>query len=51
MAISSRPNLLYIFADQMRGMDMNCAGNSQLYTPTRLHGQPRHVADRSVSCC
>ncbi len=33
MAISSRPNLLYIFADQMRGMDMHCAGNSQLHTP------------------
>lgn len=33
MANSSRPNLLYIFADQMRGMDMHCAGNSQLHTP------------------
>jgi arylsulfatase A-like enzyme len=30
---SNRPNLLYIFADQMRGMDMHCAGNSQLRTP------------------
>jgi arylsulfatase A-like enzyme len=33
MSITSRPNLLYIFADQMRGMDMHCAGNTQLYTP------------------
>lgn len=33
MATSSRPNLLYIFADQMRGMDMHCAGNTQLFTP------------------
>jgi arylsulfatase A-like enzyme len=33
MATFSRPNLLYIFADQMRGMDMHCAGNSQLHTP------------------
>lgn len=33
MALSSRPNLLYIFADQMRGMDMHCAGNDQLHTP------------------
>lgn len=33
MPTTSRPNLLYIFADQMRGMDMHCAGNSQLHTP------------------
>ena len=33
MPITSRPNLLYIFADQMRGMDMHCAGNTQLHTP------------------
>lgn len=33
MPTSSRPNLLYIFADQMRGMDMHCAGNEQLHTP------------------
>jgi arylsulfatase A-like enzyme len=33
MSITSRPNLLYIFADQMRGMDMHCAGNTQLRTP------------------
>lgn len=33
MAQAPRPNLLYIFADQMRGMDMRCAGNPQLHTP------------------
>ena len=29
-----KPNLLFIFADQMRGMDMGCAGNPQVKTPT-----------------
>jgi arylsulfatase A-like enzyme len=33
MAPAPRPNLLYIFADQMRGMDLHCAGNAQLRTP------------------
>jgi len=27
------PNLLFIFADQMRGMDMGCAGNPVVQTP------------------
>ena len=27
------PNLLFVFADQMRGMDMACAGNSHVQTP------------------
>jgi len=27
------PNLLFVFADQMRGMDMACAGNRQVLTP------------------
>ncbi|MGC8541912.1 MAG: sulfatase-like hydrolase/transferase [Phycisphaerae bacterium] len=26
-------NLLFVFADQMRGMDMRCAGNPQVHTP------------------
>ena len=26
---SPRPNLLFVFADQMRGMDMRCAGNAE----------------------
>jgi arylsulfatase A-like enzyme len=28
-----RANLVFVFADQMRGMDMGCAGNSQVRTP------------------
>ena len=30
---ADHPNLLFIFADQMRGMDMRCAGNEQMITP------------------
>ncbi len=30
---NDRPNLLYVFADQMRGMDMGCAGNPDVQTP------------------
>ena len=29
----SLPNILLIFADQMRGMDMGCAGNTDVITP------------------
>ena len=29
-----RPNILFTFADQMRGQDMRCAGNEDMYTPT-----------------
>jgi len=28
-----QPNLVFVFADQMRGQDMNCAGNEQMITP------------------
>jgi arylsulfatase A-like enzyme len=28
-----RPHVLFIFADQMRGMDMGCAGNPDVHTP------------------
>lgn len=31
--MKSQPNLLFVFADQMRGMDMSSAGNAQLHTP------------------
>jgi arylsulfatase A-like enzyme len=31
---SRRPNLLFVFADQMRGQDMACAGNREVRTPT-----------------
>ncbi len=32
-AVGRQPNLLFVFADQMRGMDMCCAGNAQVHTP------------------
>ena len=32
--MTDRPNVLFVFADQMRGMDMGCAGNAQVRTPT-----------------
>ena len=28
-----RPNLLFVFADMMRGQDMRCTGNEQIITP------------------
>jgi arylsulfatase A-like enzyme len=31
---SPRPNVLFVFADQMRGMAMGCAGNSEVRTPS-----------------
>ena len=31
--MNSRPNLLLVFADQMRGEAMRCAGNQQAHTP------------------
>lgn len=34
ISLRSRPNLLFVFADQMRGMDMGCAGNPDIHTPT-----------------
>ncbi len=30
---SKHPNLLFVFADQMRGQDMGCMGNEQVITP------------------
>jgi len=30
---NKRPNLLFVFADMMRGQDMGCAGNEQIITP------------------
>lgn len=33
MSSNKRPNLLFVFADQMRGMDMRCAGNGDMHTP------------------
>ena len=32
-ADKNQPNLVYVFADQMRFCDMGCAGNEQIRTP------------------
>ncbi len=32
-AASNKPNVLFIIPDQLRGMDLGCAGNAQLSTP------------------
>ena len=51
-----RPNLLFVFADQMRGMDMGCAGNSDVITPNmdRMAANgviaPNHYATSPVCC-
>lgn len=36
-----KPNLIYVFADQMRGCDMGCAGNEEVITPNidRMAGE------------
>lgn len=34
MATDSRPNILFVFADQLRGQDLGCAGNTDVQTPT-----------------
>ena len=33
MTTRTPPNILFVFADQMRGMDMRCAGNPDILTP------------------
>ncbi|MDQ3541482.1 MAG: sulfatase [Chloroflexota bacterium] len=33
MTTSRQPNVLFVFADQMRGMDLHCAGNPDVITP------------------
>lgn len=33
MTASRRPNVLFVFANQMRGMDLHCAGNPEVITP------------------
>ena len=33
MPSADRPNLLIVYTDQMRGMDMRCAGNTDMITP------------------
>ena len=39
------PNILFVFADQMRGVDMGCAGNSQIVTPVM-----DRLAEEGVMC-
>jgi arylsulfatase A-like enzyme len=47
-----RPNLLFVFADQMRGMDMGCAGNPQVRTPAmdRLAGEGTRFSRAYANC-
>lgn len=33
MTTPGAPNILFVFADQMRGIDMGCAGNPEIKTP------------------
>ena len=50
--MSTQPNLLFVFADQMRGMDMGCAGNPQVRTPhlDRLAAQGTRFAHAYANC-
>ena len=54
--MKKKPNLLYVFADQMRGMDMGCVGNPDVHTPTldRLAAEGvlcrNHFATTPVCC-
>jgi arylsulfatase A-like enzyme len=50
--MSDRPNLLFVFADQMRGMDMGCAGNVQVRTPAldRLAGEGTRFTRAYANC-
>jgi len=47
-----RPNLIFVFADQMRGMDMSCAGNPQVRTPNmdRLAREGTRLAQAYANC-
>lgn len=33
MSRAHSPNILFVFADQLRGMDLGCAGNAEVLTP------------------
>lgn len=46
------PNLLFVFADQMRGMDMACAGNPGVLTPSldRLAAEGTHFSRAYANC-
>ena len=43
-AAKSKPNLLFVYADEMREMAMSCSGNANLKTPNmdRLAGEGVH---------
>jgi len=49
---SSKPNLLFIYTDQMRGQAMGCAGNSQVKTPNidRLASQGVMFTNAVANC-
>jgi len=46
-APAKRPNLLYVFADQMRSQAMGCSGNEQVITPNldKLAGQGKRLTN------
>jgi len=60
--MAEQPNIIVVFADQMRGQAMACAGDEQMRTPCGrrrdvhkrhcelpcLHAEPRNAADRHV---
>ena len=54
--MSKSPNVLFVFADQMRGCDMRCAGNREMVTPhfDRLAREgvmaTRHYATTPLCC-
>ena len=47
-----KPNLLFIFADQMRAMDMGCAGNPDVKTPAmdRLAREGLRLTNTIATC-
>jgi arylsulfatase A-like enzyme len=49
MPSQTRPNILFVFADQMRGMDMGCAGNGTVQTPAM--SRLAQEGTRLANCC
>lgn len=50
--MAERPNILFVFADQMRGQDMRCAGNADIRTPNldRLAGEGTLFTNTISNC-
>jgi len=50
--LATRPNLLFVFGDQHRGMDVGCAGNSELHTPhmDRVAAEGANFARAYANC-